>query len=87
MTELALPAVTTLPPILAGQSTLDSQQRVEEFYFSVAAIFETWVKRRRSRHTQRAYREDVMACVKFLSLTWPDQSAALLADALKPFMV
>jgi len=26
------------------------------------------------RHTQRAYRADVMAFVKFLGLTWPDRA-------------
>lgn len=58
-----------LPPILAGQYTPETQERVEQFYFSVAAIFETWVKRRRSRHTRRVYREDVMAFVRFMGIT------------------
>jgi integrase/recombinase XerC len=68
-----------LPPILAGQFTPEIQEKVERFYFSVAAIFETWVKRRRSRHTQRAYREDVMTFVRFMGIAWPEQSASLLA--------
>jgi hypothetical protein len=59
-----------LPPILSGHSTPEMQERVEGFYFSVAAIFETWVKRRQSRHTRRAYREDVMAFIRFVGITW-----------------
>lgn len=75
-----LPA--SLPPILAGHFTPETQERVERFYFSVAAIFETWVKRRHSRHTQRAYREDVMAFVRFAGTMWPEQCAALLASSI-----
>jgi hypothetical protein len=37
-----------MPPILAEQFTPDTQERVERFYGSVAAIFETWVTRRQS---------------------------------------
>jgi site-specific recombinase XerD len=72
-----LPA-PALPPILAGQFTTQTQERVEHFYFSVAAIFETWVKRRQSRHTRRAYREDIMAFVRFTGIEWPQQCASLL---------
>src|ERR1700722_11561844 len=67
-----------LPPILAGQFTPETQERVERFYFSVAAIFKTWVKRRQSRHTRRAYREDVMAFVRFIGIAWPKDCASLL---------
>jgi len=71
-----------LPPILAGQVTPEIQERVERFYFSVAAIFETWVKRRQSRHTRRAYREDVMAFVRFIGLAWPQDCASLLTVSI-----
>src|SRR5580704_13915577 len=64
--------------ILAGQFTPETRERVERFYFSVAAIFETWVKRRQSRHTRRAYREDVMAFVRFIGIAWPKDCASLL---------
>src|SRR5688572_6686607 len=53
-----------LPPILTGTQTPAVRQRVEEFFSSLASIFESWVSRRQSKHTQRAYREDVMAFVK-----------------------
>jgi len=67
-----------LPAILAGTATPTIRYRVEQFFSSVASIFESWVGRRQSTHTQRAYREDVMAFVKFMGLTWPDQATALL---------
>src|SRR5580693_2172157 len=70
-----------MPPILAGQSTPETRERVERFYFSVAAIFETWVKRRQSRHTRRAYREDVMAFVRFIGIVWP-RGLRVTADGL-----
>jgi hypothetical protein len=72
-----------LPAILAGNATPAIRNRVEEFFSSIAGIFESWVGRRQSRHTQRAYREDVMAFVKFLGLTWPDQ-ACRAAARLRP---
>jgi len=67
-----------LPAILAGNATAAIRDRVEQFFSSVASIFEFWVARRQSVNTQRAYREDVMAFVKFLGLTWPDQAMELL---------
>jgi len=71
-----------LPPILAGQVTPEIKERVEHFYFSVAAIFETWVKRRQSRHTRRAYREDVMAFIRFNGIAWPRDCATLLTVSI-----
>jgi integrase/recombinase XerC len=72
-----------LPPILAGNMTPDVRKRVEQFYFSVASCFEAWVLRRQSPHTQRAYREDVMAFVKFMEIGWPDQATELLRVSVK----
>jgi len=72
-----------LPPILAGQVTPDVRKRVEQFFFSVASCFEAWVARRQSRHTQRAYREDVMAFVRFMGIAWPEQATALLSVSIK----
>jgi hypothetical protein len=73
----------SLPPILAGAATPAIRQRVEDFYFSLASIFESWVSRRQSPHTQRAYREDVMVFVKFMGIGWPDQATALLSVSIK----
>src|ERR1035438_8207450 len=74
---------TALPPILSGAATPTVRKRVEQFFFSVASIFESWVARRQSPHTQRAYREDVMTFVKFLGIAWPDQSISLLSVSIK----
>jgi site-specific recombinase XerD len=83
MTEgLASKSLVQLPPILAGQVTPETRERVEQFFFSVASIFETWVKRRRSRHTQRAYREDIMAFVRFMNIVWPELCALLLTASV-----
>lgn len=82
-----------LPPVIAGASTPDIERRVEDFFHSVAAIFETWVNRRKSDHTRRAYRGDVMAFVEFRKWTWPKDSARLLrvsildVQAFKDYMV
>ena len=67
-----------LPPILAGRATPDVRKRAEQFFFSIAGIFESWVARRQSLHTQRAYREDIMAFVKFMGIEWPGQAPQLL---------
>lgn len=70
-----LPAIRSaqeLPPILVGRDTPDVRRRVEGFYVSVADIFEKWVQRRPSPHTQRAYRRDVMSFVEFLGRRWPE---------------
>src|SRR5438067_1327084 len=75
-----------LPPILAGNATPAIRQRVHEFFSSIASIFESWVARRQSPHTQRAYREDVMAFVKFLGLGWPQQATILLSVSVRDVM-
>ena len=72
-----------LPPILAGATTPAVRKRVEQFFFSLASILESWVARRQSPHTQRAYREDVMSFVKFMGIAWPDQATALLSVSVK----
>ncbi|MFZ0272383.1 MAG: tyrosine-type recombinase/integrase [Acidobacteriaceae bacterium] len=67
-----------LPPVIAGAFTPEIQERVESFFHSVASIFEAWVNRRKSDHTRRAYRGDVMAFVAFCKIAWPKDSAKLL---------
>ena len=66
--------VRELPPILAGTTPDQVEARVERFFLSVAQIFEAWVARRSSKHTQRAYRQDVMAFIAFRQIPWPDQA-------------
>jgi site-specific recombinase XerD len=75
-----------VPPILAGQSTEAVRRRVERFYFSIAAIFEAWVRRRKSHHTQRAYRQDIEALIEFLKLDWPKASTWMLTVSVADIM-
>jgi len=81
-TSLAGPtSLEKLPPILLQHATPAIEKKVKQFYLSIADIFERWVARRDSKHTQRAYRQDVMALVKFLGMTWPNDATALLTTA------
>ncbi len=80
---LTIPEGENLPPILSGAETPATKRKVESFYYSVAQIFEAWVNRRNSEHTQRAYREDVMSFVLFLEIEWPQQSVRLLQATIK----
>ncbi|MBI1754595.1 MAG: site-specific integrase, partial [Acidobacteria bacterium] len=83
MTTQLTPISELLPPILAGRYTPAMRQRVSEFFSSVASIFESWVARRHSRHTQRAYRTDVLAFVQFLGLQWPEEATELLSATVR----
>lgn len=88
MNELILvkpvPAETqNLPEILAGTQTPDIRHRVGEFFASVAEIFEAWVNRRKSLHTRRAYREDVIAFIRFMEMDWPQDSIRMLQVSIK----
>jgi hypothetical protein len=56
-----LSAPAELPPILLGNVTPQTQARTEQFYWSVAEMFNAWVQRCTSPPTQRAYAQDVMA--------------------------
>ena len=82
-----------LPPLIAGANTPEIARQVENFFHSVASIFEAWVNRRKSDHTRRAYRGDVMAFVEFRGWAWPQDSAQLLrvsildVQAFKDYMV
>lgn len=78
----AAPATPGLPPILAGHATGEQRERVGRFYASVDSIFEAWVTRRQSPHTQRAYRGDVMDFVAFLGIPWPTESFRLLTASV-----
>ncbi len=72
----------TLPPILVGRVTPAVEAQVGSFYGSVAEIFERWVTRRTSMHTQRAYRQDVMDFVQFLGIRWPEESTRLFTVSI-----
>jgi hypothetical protein len=66
-----------LPPVIAGTNTPQVEARVENFLNSVAAIFEAWVNRRKSNHTRRAYRGDVMAFAQFCHHPLPQATKAI----------
>src|SRR5436190_3966183 len=82
-TQLAAKRQPALPPILAGNASSNMRKRVGDFFFSAASLFEAWVTRRKSAHTQRAYREDVMTFVKFAGSEWPDQATALFSVSVR----
>src|ERR1700682_3656752 len=76
---IAEPKSAELPPILHRQVTKEVEERVRQFVFSVAAIYETWLGRRSSLHTRRAYDQDVMTFVReYLRLEWPEEAPELL---------
>ena len=82
-TELVPSAVRAeLLPILVGRATPAVEAQARSFYLSVAEIFERWVTRRSSTHTQRAYRQDVMDFVQFLGISWPDESTRLFTVSI-----
>jgi site-specific recombinase XerD len=67
-----------LPPVLAGHATPQVHARAASFYSGIAELFERWVARRPSPHTQRAYRRDVLSFAEFSGITWPEQASNLL---------
>lgn len=71
------------PPLLEGTATPEIRTRVERFFQAIERIFESWVNRSESTHTRRAYRDDVMAFVRFLGLAWPEE-APLLLQVFRP---
>ena len=76
-------AVSGMPPTLLGHATPEIRRRVEKFYASVADLFEAWVARRRSPHTQRAYRQDVTSFINFMQLEWPGESWRMYTVSVK----
>jgi site-specific recombinase XerD len=74
--------IRELPPILTGSTPGRIEERVEQFFLSVAQIFEAWVARRTSKHTQRAYRQDVMAFVAFRQIAWPEDATTLFRTSV-----
>jgi hypothetical protein len=48
VTVLGRENLPALPPVLSGADTPEIKRRVENFFHSVASIFEAWVGRRKS---------------------------------------
>src|SRR6266700_5011187 len=75
----SIAAAADILPILRGQVSREVEEHVRSFVFSVAAIYETWLKRRSSVHTRRAYDQDVMNFFReYLGMEWPEQAQELL---------
>jgi integrase/recombinase XerC len=76
---ILLPPGRRLPPLLAGLETHTARDAVAAFYASTAALFEQWLERRgkKSAHTVRAYRADVLGFASFCGIAWPEQAPAL----------
>ena len=72
----------TVPPILAGTAPDQVQECVDRFFLSIARIFDVWVARRSSKHTQRAYRQDVMAFIAFRQIAWPGDATTLFRTSV-----
>jgi integrase/recombinase XerC len=68
---------------LGGRETKAVRVQVESFYSNVSAIFDAWVTRRESPHTQRAYRDDVMTFVHFMGWRWPEDSMSMLGVSIR----
>jgi site-specific recombinase XerD len=73
-----LPTLTP-PPTLPGPPS----DRLRTFYDSVPELLDTWLGRRTSPHTQRAYRSDVLSFVGFLRLPWPQEAGALFSATVR----
>jgi site-specific recombinase XerD len=82
-TQLAHFSPDRLPPILAGRTTPVTRRHVEQFYASVAEIFDLWIARHRSIHTRRAYSQDVLSFVDFLGIKWPQMSHLILTASIR----
>lgn len=90
MSESKLPIPATRPgvlsdrpPILGGRETPAVRAQVEGFFSNVATIFDAWVSRRESPHTQRAYRDDVMTFVRFMGWSWPEDAESILGVSIR----
>lgn len=73
-----------LPPILAGARTPEIERHVKTFFLTIADLYESWLNRRSSLHTRRAYDQDVMTFVRrFLRLKWPEQAGDLFGVSVQ----
>jgi site-specific recombinase XerD len=66
-----------LPPILESCYTASIEEARRQFVLGVPELLERWISRRASRHTQRAYRQDLFTFIRFAGITWPDEAPAL----------
>jgi hypothetical protein len=71
-----------LPLVLAGRFSPALQTSTESLYRGVAEMFERRVARRRSCHTERAYRRNVFSFVVFLGIRCHRRGGNLLRATL-----
>lgn len=74
----AIASSPTLPRVLAGHETPALERQAEAFIFSVAEMFEAWLRRTQNPNTQRAYRRDVVSFIEFRGIRWPEEAYQLL---------
>jgi site-specific recombinase XerD len=68
---------SALPPILDGCTTASIEEARRHFVLGVPELLERWISRRASRHTQRAYRQDLFTFICFAGIAWPDEAPVL----------
>jgi site-specific recombinase XerD len=66
-----------LPPILEGRYTDSIEEARRRFVLGVPELLERWISRRSSRHTQRAYRQDLFTFIGFAGIAWPEDAPLL----------
>ncbi len=65
--------------VLHGHESPVVRRRVEQFYLSVASMFEAWVNRSANPNTVRTYRRAVENFIEFLGLEWPKEAHRMLS--------
>lgn len=73
ITTTALTATGRLPEIFPGRESSQTQLEVSAFYENIASVFDAWIGRRNSPHTQRTYRNHVLQFTRFLGLSDDDE--------------
>lgn len=66
-----------LPPIPDGCYTDSIEEARRQFVLGVPELLERWISRRASRHTQRAYRQDLLTFIRFAGFAWPGDAPVL----------
>lgn len=65
-------------PILAGHANPLMEKQRDSFVNAIHELFERWLARHQSPHTQRAYRQGINSFLRFAGICWPEEAARLL---------
>lgn len=76
------PNEVPLPSVLVGHENEHIKDQVQAFYASIAHIFERWVARSPSLHTQRSYRKGVLSFMEFMGWPWPREPWRLVTATI-----